>query len=68
LTIIDTRAEEVGAIAARMLLDMLDGRTPERHQVLVAPSLLPGESTGPRRRANGHTASHSATPVELERG
>jgi DNA-binding LacI/PurR family transcriptional regulator len=67
LTIVDTRAEEVGALAARMLLDLLEGRTPERHQVLVAPSLLPGESTGPRRRANGHDAARVVTPAAPER-
>ncbi len=49
LTIVDTRAEEVGAGAARMLLDMLDGVTSERRQVLVTPHLIVGESTGPRR-------------------
>jgi DNA-binding LacI/PurR family transcriptional regulator len=47
LTIIDTRAEEVGMRAARMLLDALDGRTLERHEVLVAPTLIVGRSTAP---------------------
>ena len=48
LTIVDTRAEEVGAGAARMLLDILDGGVSERRQVLVTPHLIVGESTAPR--------------------
>lgn len=51
LTIVDTRAEEVGSTAARMLLDLMAGRAVEPSQVLVAPRLLVGESTGPRREA-----------------
>ena len=66
LTIVDTRAEEVGATAARMLLDMLDGRTLERRQALVAPQLLVGESTGPRRRIDVDYA-RQATAALLER-
>jgi DNA-binding LacI/PurR family transcriptional regulator len=53
LTVIDTRAEEVGARAAHLLLDLLDGQMPEQQQVLVAPRLLVGESTAPPNR-NGH--------------
>jgi LacI family transcriptional regulator len=53
LTVIDTRAEEVGTTAARMLLDILNGRTLEQRQVLVAPRLLVGESTAPPA-LNGH--------------
>ena len=49
LTIVDTRAEEVGYTAARMLLDLLEGRTPEHPQVLVPPQVLVSESTGPCR-------------------
>lgn len=67
LTIVDTRAEEVGATAARMLLDMLDGRTLERRQVLVAPQLLVSESTGPRRRGD-YDYARRATSTLLERG
>lgn len=46
LTIVDTRAEEVGALAARMLLDVLNNRDPGCRQVLVAPQLIVGQSTG----------------------
>jgi len=67
LTIIDTRAEEVGTSAARMLLDILDGRTPERHQVLVAPQLIVGQSTGPRRQTDARSAA-LAVPALSERG
>ena len=58
LTVIDTRAEEVGAQAASMLLDMLSGRTLEQQQVLIAPKLLLGESTAPARR-NGRMLEYS---------
>jgi DNA-binding LacI/PurR family transcriptional regulator len=50
LTIVDTRAEEVGLIAARMLLDMLEGRALDQRQVLVKPQLLVGESTAALRQ------------------
>ena len=49
LTIVDTRAEEVGSTAARILLDLMEGRTPQRSQALIRPQLLISESTGPCR-------------------
>ncbi len=67
LTLIDTCAEEVGTTAARMLLDVLDGRTLERRQVLVAPKMIVGQSTGPRRAASDNSP-HLAVPVYSERG
>lgn len=60
LTILDTRAEEVGTTAAHMLIDMLNGRTPERHQVLITPRLLAGESTGPRQPVSGSSVAQTA--------
>ena len=49
LTIVDTRAEEVGSTAAHILLDLMEGRAPEQPQVLIPPQLLTSESTGPCR-------------------
>jgi len=67
LTIIDTRAEEVGTTAAHMLLDILDGRTLGRHQVLVAPRIVAGQSTGPHHRT-GVRPAHTGVPAYSERG
>ena len=65
LTIIDTRAEEVGATAARVLIDLLNGRMLELHQVLVAPRLIVGESTGPRYPAG--SPRREPMPAVIER-
>ena len=67
LTIIDTRADEVGARAARMLLDFLDRRLTEPGQVLVAPRLVVGQSTGPPRNGSRHSPVPAA-PALAERG
>ncbi len=67
LTIIDTRAEDVGAGAARLLLDILDGHMPERRQVLVAPRMIVGQSTGPCQTRNGDPA-YQSVPSLYERG
>ena len=65
LTIVDTRAEEVGARAAHMLLDILEGRAPDRRQVLVAPQLVVGQSTGPSSpTGNGAAATPANVPTE----
>ena len=64
LTIVDTRAEEVGARAAHMLLDILDGRTLDRGQVLVAPQLIVGQSTGPCAEGNGAAIVPAAVLTE----
>jgi len=61
LTIVDTRAEEVGYTAARMLFDLMDGQTLEHPQVLVAPQLLASESTGPCRY--GVSATRAPQPA-----
>lgn len=63
LTLIDTRAEEVGTRAVRMLLDMLDGRMPERHQILVRPQLIVGQSTGPSRSVRADPALAAASAL-----
>lgn len=67
LTILDTRAEEVGMTAAHMLIDMLNGRTLEHHQVLVTPKLLAGESTGPARNTEGSLVYKSAPALPERR-
>ncbi len=51
LTTIDFPADELGAVAARMLLDRLElGRT-EPEQVLITPKLVARGSTGPAPRS-----------------
>ena len=51
LTVIDTRPEEIGAQAARMLLSVLKHEPLARTQVLMPPQLMIGKSTSspPRR-------------------
>jgi DNA-binding LacI/PurR family transcriptional regulator len=63
LTLVDTRAEEVGATAARMLLDLMEGRTTEQRQILIAPQLLVSESTGPRPGIAPRMHSAPSQPV-----
>ena len=51
LTVIDTRPEEIGAQAARMLLSVLKHEPLTQTQVLMPPQLMIGKSTSnpPRR-------------------
>jgi len=64
LTIVDTQAEEVGARAAHMLLDILEGRALDRRQVLVAPHLIVGQSTGPCADGDGAIVAPAAVLTE----
>jgi DNA-binding LacI/PurR family transcriptional regulator len=48
LTVIDTRPEVIGAQAANMLLDVLQGEAPPQPQILMPPLLISGKSTARR--------------------
>lgn len=67
LTLIDTRAEDVGTTAAQMLLDILAGRVRESRQVLIAPKMIVGQSTGLCREMRD-SSIYRAVPTLSERG
>ena len=48
-TVIDIRAEEMAAEAARMLIALLEDQPLAQHQMLVAPRFSVGDTTAPRR-------------------
>jgi DNA-binding LacI/PurR family transcriptional regulator len=50
LTYVDIHADEMAARAARLLLDLLDGRPVKSRQVLVTPGFVIGDTTAPPGR------------------
>ena len=53
LTTVDQGIEESVRAAFRMLIDLIDGRAPEHHRVIIPTRLIVRESCAPPRRASG---------------
>ena len=65
LTIVDTRADVIGAQAARMLLDLLNDEAPDQPQLLMAPRLLVGKSSAKRPNHTSRPARSNSVTLEI---